>query len=52
MAMSDIKLFQEKYVKDRNYTILVLGDKNKLDMNTLEKYGKVQFLTLDEIFGY
>jgi hypothetical protein len=50
--MSDIKLFQEKYVKDRNYTILVLGDKNKLDMNTLEKYGKVQFLTLDEIFGY
>jgi predicted Zn-dependent peptidase len=52
LTLSDIKQFQEKYVKGRNYTILILGDKNKLDINTLEKYGKVQFLTLDEIFGY
>jgi predicted Zn-dependent peptidase len=52
LTLNDIKQFQEKYISGRHYTILVLGEKNKLDMSTLEKYGKVQFLTLDEIFGY
>jgi len=52
MTLDDIKKFQEKNVKGSKYTILVLGDKNKLDIKTLEKYGKVKFLTLEEIFGY
>lgn len=52
MTLDDIKRFQEKNVKGSKYTILVLGDKNKLDIRTLEKYGKVKFLTLEEIFGY
>jgi predicted Zn-dependent peptidase len=52
MTLDDIKNFQEKNVKGSSYTILVLGDKNKLDIGTLEKYGKVKFLTLEEIFGY
>jgi hypothetical protein len=44
--------FHEKYIKDRKYSIMVLGDKNKLDMGTLNKYGPVKFLTLEEVFGY
>jgi len=52
MSLADIRQFQEKNVKGSKYTILVLGDKNKLDIKTLEKYGKVKFLTLEEIFGY
>jgi predicted Zn-dependent peptidase len=52
MTIADIEKFQQENVKDSKYTILVLGDKNKLDMDVLSKYGKVKFLTLEEIFGY
>jgi len=46
------KAFQEKNIKGKKYTILVLGNKNSLDMKTLEMYGPVNILTLEDIFGY
>ena len=52
MSFSSANAFQTKYVKGRPYTILVLGDKNKLDLNTLSKYGKIKYLSLEDIFGY
>lgn len=52
MTIEDIKTFQQNNIKGSNYTILVLGDKNKLDIKTLEKYGSIKYLTLEEIFGY
>jgi len=52
LSINDIKAFQEKYIKDKKFTYLVLGDKSKIDFSILEKYGKVEFLTLEQIFGY
>jgi len=52
LTMADVKNFQEQNVKNSNYTILVLGDKTKLFESTLSKYGKVQYLNLEDIFGY
>ncbi len=52
LTLEDIQKFQIDNVKDSKYTILVLGDKNKLDAETLQKYGTVKYLTLEEIFGY
>lgn len=52
ITIEDIKKFQAENVKDSKYTIMVLGDKNKLDIETLSKYGNVKYLTLEEIFGY
>lgn len=52
MSIEDIQKFQNDNIKNSSYTILILGDKNKLDAGTLEKYGKVKYLTLEEIFGY
>ncbi|MBE2226952.1 MAG: hypothetical protein IAE93_06410, partial [Ignavibacteria bacterium] len=52
ITIDDIKKFQADNVKDSKYTIMVLGDKNKLDIETLSKYGSVKYLTLEEIFGY
>ncbi|RPI14563.1 MAG: insulinase family protein [Ignavibacteriae bacterium] len=52
LTFNDIKTFQENYIKGKKYTILVLGDKDKIDMNTLKKYGDVKTLTLEEVFGY
>jgi len=50
--IEDIKTFFEKYIKNKQYTILVLGDVKKLDTRELSKYGKINFLTLEDIFGY
>lgn len=52
MTIEDIKTFQQKNIKGSNYTFLVLSDTNKLDKETLGKYGTIKYLTLEEIFGY
>ncbi|MFH1003943.1 MAG: insulinase family protein [Bacteroidota bacterium] len=50
--IDDVKKFQEEHVKNKSYTILVLGKKDLLDQKVLEKYGPVKWLTLQEVFGY
>jgi predicted Zn-dependent peptidase len=52
MAMKDLAEFFSEYIKEKKYTILVLGDVNKLDFNILKKYGEVEQLSLREVFGY
>ena len=52
MKFADLKAFQEKLIKDKNYTIMVLGKTEKLDLNVLENYGKVTKLGLGDVFGY
>lgn len=52
LKLSDIAEFQKKYISNNHYVILVLGDTKLLDMSTLGKYGKVEVLTLKDIFGY
>lgn len=44
--------FHEQYVKGRPQTILVVGSKNKIDLNDLKAFGEVQELSLEEVFGY
>jgi len=51
-TMADLKAFQEEWVKDRKYTYSVLGDEKDLDLKSLEKYGKIQRLSKEDIFGY
>lgn len=51
-TLPETKAFQEKWVKGRKYTHCVLGDEKELDMETLSKYGPIQRLTQEEIFGY
>jgi len=52
MTFEDVSKFHQDHVKDRTYTIVVVGSKDKLDFNTLKKYGEVQELSLEELFGY
>ena len=52
MELSNVKAFQEKYVKGKTYKYCILGDTKDLDMELLSSFGKVQELTLDEIFGF
>ena len=52
MKFADIKTFQESHFKNKKYNILVLGNKNTLDIKALEGYGKITYLKLEDIFGY
>jgi predicted Zn-dependent peptidase len=52
MTFADLKKFQEQNIKDKNFSIMVLGKKTGLDLKTLGNYGPVTDLTLEEIFGY
>ena len=52
MKFADLKVFQEKYIKDKNFTIMVLGKKSEMDMKTLSAYGPVKELDLKTVFGY
>ena len=48
----DLVQFQHEKVKGRKFTWLVLGDRQSVDFKYLKKIGKVQELSLEEIFGY
>jgi predicted Zn-dependent peptidase len=52
MTFADLKVFQQKCIKDKNFTIMVLGKKSELDMKTLSSYGPVNSLELKDVFGY
>lgn len=53
-TMQDVVDFQKEVIKDRKYVIGILGSEKDLDMKALvpEKYGKVERVSLEDIFGY
>ena len=51
-TLEDVKKFQQQYVKDKKYTYCVLGDEKDLKKEIVDKYGTLQKLSLEEIFGY
>ena len=52
-TLSDVKKFQQQYVKDKPKTYVILGKEADMDFGKLEQlYGPVTKLTLEEIFGY
>ncbi|AZQ61058.1 insulinase family protein [Flammeovirga pectinis] len=52
MTVDDVMKFHSDFIKGKNYNVCVVGDKDKLDMKTLAKYGKVQELSLNDLFGF
>ena len=52
MTLADIKAFQEDWVKNRKYTYYILGKEADLDLKALEKYGPIQRISQEELFGY
>ncbi|MFN3405548.1 MAG: M16 family metallopeptidase [Cytophagaceae bacterium] len=52
MSLNDIKSFHSQKIKNRNKTIVIVGSKDRINFEELSKYGKVQQLSLEEIFGY
>jgi predicted Zn-dependent peptidase len=51
-VIADLKKYQQSFVKNNTYTILILGEKSRLDMEYVKSLGEFQELTMEQIFGY
>jgi predicted Zn-dependent peptidase len=51
-TLDDVEKFQREYLKDKNFNVVLIGSKDKINFKELQQYGKVKELTLDELFGY
>lgn len=48
----DMWLFHKKYISQKPRNIAIVGDETKIDFNVLKRYGDIQKVPLEEIFGY
>ncbi len=51
-TIDEFENFFNDYIKGRKYIYLIIGNKNMVDKNKMRKLGKVEELTLEEIFNY
>jgi len=52
MTLADIVEFEDKYLKNKSKTYLVLGKETDIDFEALGRIGTIKKLTLENIFGY
>ena len=52
LELKDLKEFFNSNIKGKQYTYLVIGNKELVDINVLKEMGEYRELTLEEIFGY
>ena len=52
LTMSDLDKFHQENFESRKYTLCVLASRKTINPSDLNKYGKVEELTLEQIFGY
>ena len=52
VTLDELASFVNQHISDKSYTLLVMGDRDMIDMSVLNNLGAVQELTLEEVFGY
>ncbi len=52
MKMEDLKAFFDKNVKGESYNVMVIGNKKDLNVESLQKLGKIKELDVDYLFNY
>lgn len=48
----DLVDFFESKIEGNTYTLMVMGNKEDLDLESLKKYGSITEISLEELFGY
>jgi predicted Zn-dependent peptidase len=51
-TIQDIQEFFNNNFKDKNYTYMMVGNKNSIDLNSLKNIGPVEELSLEQLFNY
>ena len=52
MDLEKLIEFHETYIKDKPHTILLIGNRDNIDLKNLEQYGTVKELSLETLFGF
>jgi predicted Zn-dependent peptidase len=52
MTMNDLKGFFDRNIKGETYNVMVIGNKKDLDVQSLQKLGKIKELEVDYLFNY
>ena len=52
LGVSHLQKFHKLNIGNKNRSILVVGSLKKIDKSIFKQYGKIEYLSLDEIFGY
>jgi predicted Zn-dependent peptidase len=52
MTFEDIQQFYKQHYTGKTFTYCIMGSKDKIKTDALSKYGNVQVLSLEDIFGY
>jgi hypothetical protein len=52
IGLNEVGDFQQSVIKGLPATYLVIGKRENMDFKVLEKYGKVEELKLEDVFGY
>jgi predicted Zn-dependent peptidase len=52
MTMNDLKGFFDRNIKGEAYNVMVIGNKKDLDVQSLQKLGKIKELEVDYLFNY
>ncbi len=52
MTMADLEKFFNSHIANKKYSIMIMGNKEILDMDYIKSLGEFQELTLEEIFNY
>jgi len=47
---SNVSDFFDKHIKDKSYTMIVIGSKDHVDFKVLEKFGKVEEVSMEDLF--
>ncbi len=52
MTMADMERFFKQNIKQQDYDMMIMTDLDELDKKKARRYGKVQTLSREELFGY
>ena len=47
----DLIEYHDRHIKGRNYHIMILGDEKRMDFKSLESFGKIEQLNLEDVLG-
>ncbi|MFW5658707.1 MAG: M16 family metallopeptidase [Bacteroidota bacterium] len=50
--LEDVQALHQKYLKDLNYTMVIIGDRERLDIEYLKSLGDFEEVDLETLFGY
>ncbi|GLB51373.1 peptidase M16 [Neptunitalea chrysea] len=52
MTLEDLHTFFDENIKNEDYNVMVIGNKNEVDMEALKQLGNVKELDVDYLFNY